>query len=419
MISIRKTPGLDSWRRPPLVLLAVLAASAVGPIAGAAAGDADPPEFRLLDRDGKSSKGLLKSLTPSEVVLNVPEATTFDVGRIVRLERNSKPPVPSENLPAVLLANGDRLMMRVESVTEDALDASWPLMGGPVFVPLETIRGIVVTSPESSDRRWTLEGLLTARRDDSDLVLLARGDRMTGEIVGWKKDSLSLKGPTGDVALERAQIQALGFSAALTSFPPLNGPRQLVELSDGSQLVMKDGSLTDGQYSGKAAFGGGVSFKIEDVVSVRFFGGRVQPLSELPTDSFQHTPYVSGQWSLSLDRTVQGRPLRLRGITFPRGLGMHSRSSVTYALDEKFESFLSTAGVDDETRGRGNVVFAVAVDGKPVFTSPPQSGDAAPLAIGPIDLKGARTLTLLVDFGELGDVQDHADWCDPVLIRRP
>ena len=39
-----------------------------------------------------------------------------------------------------------------------------------------------------------------------------------------------------------------------------------------------------------------------------------------------------------------------------------------------------------------------------------------PLAVH-VDIKGGRELTLLVDFGEGGDVGDHVNWVDVRLIR--
>jgi hypothetical protein len=52
-----------------------------------------------------------------------------------------------------------------------------------------------------------------------------------------------------------------------------------------------------------------------------------------------------------------------------------------------------------------------------VYASPTQTGGSPALFIGPIDVSGKKRLTLIVDFGERGDVQDHADWCDPVLVE--
>ena len=45
------------------------------------------------------------------------------------------------------------------------------------------------------------------------------------------------------------------------------------------------------------------------------------------------------------------------------------------------------------------------------------TGTSAPAAIGPLDVTGAQRLALIVDYGELADINDWADWCDAVVIR--
>jgi len=45
------------------------------------------------------------------------------------------------------------------------------------------------------------------------------------------------------------------------------------------------------------------------------------------------------------------------------------------------------------------------------------TGSSRLLPIGPIDVSGKRQLALVVEYGELADVDDWADWCDAVVIR--
>ncbi|MCC7420528.1 MAG: NPCBM/NEW2 domain-containing protein [Planctomycetaceae bacterium] len=411
--------GVSLAARYRSILLAALLVSL--PVASRAAdGDGNPAaiDFTLADIEGKAVSGALRTVDAVRVELSGTPSVVVLTDRIVRLAR-TKPAVSAfEKQPAVLLANGDRLAVRVRRMTEEVLEADWPSEGsGKVRIPLETIRGVIVTAPESVERRWTLDGQLTRWRENSDIVMLARGDRLPGEMIGWTGDALTLKGAAGDVSLERAQILAMGFSASLTSFPKVEGPRQLVVLTDGSQIVMTGLKFAEGHLNGRAAFGADLSFSIESIASIRFLGGRIQPLSDLTPTNFRHTPFVSGTWKAGIDRTVLGRPLRLRGGEYPKGLGMHSQSSMTYAIDGEYESFLATVGIDDETQDRGNVVFAVEVDGKRIAATSPLPGSALSQKIGPLDLRGKRSLTLHVEFGELGDIQDHADWCDPVLVR--
>ena len=76
--------------------------------------------------------------------------------------------------------------------------------------------------------------------------------------------------------------------------------------------------------------------------------------------------------------------------------------------------------VDDSAKGRGSVVFGVYVlrDGKwgEAFKSGIVRGGEEPQAVS-VDLRGAKGLTLTVDFADRGDELDHAVWLDARLVR--
>ena len=98
---------------------------------------------------------------------------------------------------------------------------------------------------------------------------------------------------------------------------------------------------------------------------------------------------------------------------------MHSRMVVTYELRGNEREFQATVGIDDVAKGAGSVIFAVELDGRRVWTSPELTGQSPAATTEKIDLRGGKQLTLLVEFGELADVSDYADWCDAVLILDP
>ena len=79
--------------------------------------------------------------------------------------------------------------------------------------------------------------------------------------------------------------------------------------------------------------------------------------------------------------------------------------------------FQATAAIDDYSQGKGSVRFALEADGARLWESDLVTGSSRPLAVGPIDVSGKRQITLVVDYGELADVDDWADWCDAVVIR--
>ncbi|RYG43951.1 alpha-galactosidase, partial [bacterium] len=62
-------------------------------------------------------------------------------------------------------------------------------------------------------------------------------------------------------------------------------------------------------------------------------------------------------------RSIEGKPLTLKGQRYERGLGTHANARLNLRLD-RATAFDATVGVDDETKGRGTVEFLIVVDGK-------------------------------------------------------
>lgn len=149
------------------------------------------------------------------------------------------------------------------------------------------------------------------------------------------------------------------------------------------------------------------------------FSSRVQPLAERQPTSVVHTPFLSSQWPLVVNRNVWRGPLRIRNREFATGLGMHSQTVARFAIQPGDREFRAIVGLDDEAAPRGSVRFRVALDGQDVWTSPELTSQSPPLSLPPVPLNGARELTLIVDFGEQADVSDYANWCDAVILRDP
>jgi hypothetical protein len=124
-------------------------------------------------------------------------------------------------------------------------------------------------------------------------------------------------------------------------------------------------------------------------------------------------------WPHVRNANVLHGPLSVRGTEFATGIGVHSRSSIYYALQGNERTFRAIVGIDDIAKGAGSVVFAVDLDGRNLWTSPEITGKSAPVALPDIKLQGGKLLTLTVEFGQLADVSDYADWCDAVFICDP
>jgi hypothetical protein len=286
-------------------------------------------------------------------------------------------------------------------------------------VPLETVAGFILEVPEISAVRSLALRTVMDRRQKSDVVDLKNGDQASGEFLGLTEKTLRLETSVGETAIDRDSIRLVTMNRELISFPARNGPAMLLTLTDGSIVTVTDPKLeTEDRLTARALFGAELDLPLSAVMSIRFLGGRAVYLSDLTPGEYKHKPYLAGPWELKSDRNVLGEPLRLDGVEYPKGLGMHSQSKATYDLDGEYQLFRATIGVDDAAERNGSVVFVVEVDGKEVFRSEPQTAAQPAIKLPLITLAGARKLTLRVEFGEFGDVLDYADWCDAVLIKR-
>ena len=111
-----------------------------------------------------------------------------------------------------------------------------------------------------------------------------------------------------------------------------------------------------------------------------------------------------------------GGPLSIGGRGFESGIGVHSRSVLTYELDGQYREFTAQCGLDDAAGLMGDVSASIVVDGEVKWEERHMRGGTQPRAVR-IDVSGARTLKLRVDFGGNGDVRDRFDWADAALIR--
>jgi alpha-galactosidase len=109
-----------------------------------------------------------------------------------------------------------------------------------------------------------------------------------------------------------------------------------------------------------------------------------------------------------------GKPLKMAGKTFARGLFCHAPSKIAVQLPGPGKKFRSTIGVDSNEQtqgGHGSVVFRVSVGGKDAFRSGLLK-EGMPLTSADVDLNGSRTLLLEIDDGGDGISCDQADWAD-------
>ncbi|MFC6083516.1 glycoside hydrolase family 97 catalytic domain-containing protein [Sphaerisporangium aureirubrum] len=110
-----------------------------------------------------------------------------------------------------------------------------------------------------------------------------------------------------------------------------------------------------------------------------------------------------------------GRPMRVAGQAFERGLGTAPYSEARFHLGGAAETFTGAVGVDDESAGAARV--AVLGDGREIFTAVVQAGK--PVTGFALEVRGVRTLCLRGEAAAPEDTGVHVDWVDPVVHVTP
>lgn len=391
-------------------------------------GHADEPmSVTLFDADGREVIGELADVSREAVRLTGSPPTErlwSDVVwlRFQRADQRLREPRGA----AIWLANGDRLVAKAIGIADEQLLATWQQFPEwPAFkLPLEAVHGLSLSLPSSLERRDEIAAWLLGRKDRRDELRLLNGDRLSGELFDWSEATIRFQSLGSDVKLPSSTVRDVAFNPELLALPPARELCWLVSLWDGSRVTLPIAKcrLDREQLAATHVTGVTWTLPLTAIFELRVLHGRAVYLSDLSPVDARHTPFLPGtrEWRWQRDRAVSGRPLRLSGREFPKGLGMHSRSTVEYDLTRvgPFHSLSAIVGLDDTTTGKGTATCAVDLDGKRVFEELKLSRSAGPRKLPLIDLRGAKRLTLHVDFGTLGDSQDHVDWVDAVLLSK-
>jgi len=377
------------------------------------------PVFRALLTDGTTVSGRIRQFGPSGEVALLPSERperVITLKSLVKLTRDSSTSLFSPEGSLILLPEGDRLYRTVlGAATETMLEVQSYSLGN-VAIPLESLLGLVLTRPADPGEFDALLWRVRTEPRTSEVVWLANGDRLTGGFLGLTDKQVKFQAANGQIALDRPGIVALGFDPGLAIYPKPEGDFLELTMADGSRLGVTNPRIEQGQVVASTRFGATIRLALGELVRVNARTASVSYLSDREATASQYVGYVGPTRPYRRDTTVDGHPLRLAGQTYDRGLGCQSRTLLAYRLATGDRRFQALVGLDDGAGPLGSVVFRVLIDGRERYASPPMSVRDVPQFID-IDVAGAKSLILATEFGERGEVRDHADWVEARLIR--
>ena len=98
--------------------------------------------------------------------------------------------------------------------------------------------------------------------------------------------------------------------------------------------------------------------------------GTAGPKPDVLIATLDWTEQKAGWGETKKNLNIGKRPLRMRGIIYDNGLGMHAQGHVTYTCDPSWKRFVASVGHDDQIRGERLGEFVVEADGVAIYRSP-------------------------------------------------
>ena len=285
---------------------------------------------------------------------------------------------------------------------------------GRVSVPLESV--VALNTPRSLLPTY----LDTVRWLDStpvvmdDRILLTNGDIVRGFITMIHDRNIRIDNGESEVEVPLRLVVAVRFAVSRKSAP--DAIHGVATLRDGTRLTLTSMDWSGHRVRAKWQAGAVVNIAADKIVRLDIAGGRWEWLASHRPISAQNTPMLSLHWEPATNRNVLGGPIKVAGETFEHGIGVHSRSSLTYDLKESYNEFVTSFGIDDDSGPLADVTVLILVDGRRCLE---ERNIRRGKLLGPIRLNiaGAKRIELVVDFGENGGLQDRFDWVEPALIR--
>jgi len=349
---------------------------------------------------------LLKLDANGATVLGKTEKTTIPLDNFLEVRRiNIGQTTPGKFV--LYLNGGDRLAGEPAGTSGEQLKWSSPAVG-ELALPMNQIRALVKAGQKAT-------AIDETRQEDT--VKLANGDAVKGILtdLSAKEAAVQVGNDVSKVPLDA--VTAIYFASAVRKIDnATQGFR--VGLTDGSTFLARGVSWDAGKVT--LTLNDRASRPVDPtrIVSIEQINGPVSWLSSRQPAEIVQIPFLDVPWPTGFDANVTGEPIRFADHTYARGIGVHSYSRLTFALDGAYAAFRTQYAIDGSLPHAeyADVTVRIKLDGKTVHEQPNfKSGVLSKPIV--VDLAGAKTLTLEVDYGQGDDIQDRFNWIEPALLK--
>jgi len=367
---------------------------------------AEPPQWTLTTADFQTRQVAIASIDGTGINASSGQVNWSD---LLLLDRDLSGKAESSGKFTLYLAGGDQYRGDPAKLQGEKLDWNSPALGA-MKVPLKQVVAITRAgkpSPSGDTKRT------------EDVVTLSNGDVVSGILSELADGSLKMQSQGNEVAIGLDTVASLvlaSTSPAGATNPSASARAFRVTLSDDS-VVTATAIQSKGDRLVLTLAGGERTVPFAIVAGIEQLNGPVSWLSSRTPSANVQTPLLDTARPAKMDKTVSGKPISFGERTYARGIGVAPYSRLTWSLDGagEYKAFRTQYAMD--SRGAyADVTVRIKLDDKVVHERKDfAAGEISPLVVVPI--KGAKTLTLEVDFGGNYNVQDHLNWIEPALLK--
>ena len=323
------------------------------------------------------------------------------------------------SLPKVQLVGGEVVRGLLVGGDEGGNDLylQSPVLGRLV-VPVDRLDGLVMRPDEAR-----IESLRLPDGVEEALFQKARlgFDRLAGTVYqfGEGRVRFQLDGAEEPRWFRASDLVGLRLGGGMARETPA-----MVELVTraGDRVGVSYAGIEDGRVAVEIEGGRRLTLPLEDLACLTFLDHGALFLSSLPPTKVVEAAFdgdVLMPWQR--DANANGDMMTVGGRTYGKGLGVHSRSQLTYVVPQGYTRFSSRVVFDDEALQlsvRGVVDVRVEVGGRVAFSHRGLRAGDAPLSTGMLPVEPGDEVVLIVDFGAGRDLGDRIDWVCPVFLSR-
>jgi len=294
-----------------------------------------------------------------------------------------------------------------------------------IQLPTATVHSVrfgTLKAQQANARQWSE---ISRSKAASDLLVVRKKsalDYLEGVLRDVDAENVKFQLDSELVPVKRAKVEGLIYYHAAAE--ELANPACQVSDTHGSRLLAKSVVLRQDRLELVTTAGLQIGVPLADLVRIDFSSGKVQYLGDLEPESLELVPFlglkdevpaVASMFRPRSDRSLDQTPLRLGGVTYAKGLAIHSGTTLAYRLPGKFKQFHAIVGIDDAVRPGGDLKLRIKGDGKVLWEDAVRGKDR-PKPID-LDVAGVKRLEISVEFGSDLDVADHLDLCDARVTK--